>query len=99
MDVIKLTKMLLKSLPADIPRPDVDYEVDQDGHADIEWHVKRWYTISVSVSAERYLHYAALIGEKQARVHGSELFTDHIPKNILDIVRRIYAEAPTETSS
>ncbi len=78
---------VLEALPLGTPAPTVGAE--PDGHLTLEWHRSRRRTLSVSVSPEGELHYAALIGP--SRAFGTETFFDEVPVTILDLIRRVYA--------
>lgn len=78
----------LESLPNSVATPEVD--ADPDGHVTFEWYKSPYRSLSVSVSPEGDLHYAALIGPNKA--NGKEVFNGLPPKSILDIMKRV--EAP-----
>ncbi len=61
---------------------------DPDGQLTLEWHRSPRRTLSVSVSADGELHYAALLGPSKS--YGTEQFFDEVPQVILDLVRRVY---------
>ena len=74
----------LNALPFGFPTPSVGAE--PDGHLTFEWHRSR-RTLSISVSPEGDLHYAALLGSSKA--YGTEPFSGTIPKIILDLIHRV----------
>jgi hypothetical protein len=76
----------LESLPLGCPAPSVGAE--PDGQLTLEWHRGPRRTLSVSVTPDGELHYAALIGPN--RVFGTEAFFGEVPGAILDLIRRIY---------
>lgn len=76
---------VLAALPLGTPAPSVGAE--PDGHIVFEWYHSPRRTLSVSVSSEGELHYAALLGLSKA--HGTEPFFGEVPKAILDLIRRI----------
>jgi len=75
----------LESLPNSIHTPTVGAE--PDGHITFEWYSSPHRLLSVSVSPEGDLHYAALIGHNRA--YGTEMFFGEAPKEILGLIRRI----------
>lgn len=77
----------LESLPLGCPPPSVGAE--PDGHLTLEWHHGPRRTLSVSVTPEGDLHYAALFGPN--RVFGTEVFFGEAPSAIMHLIRRIYA--------
>ena len=79
---------LLESLPLGIQAPSIG--VEPDGHLTLEWYKAPRRTISISVSPDGFLYYAALIGIR--KTNGSEPFFGELPQNILELVGKIYAE-------
>jgi hypothetical protein len=77
----------LWSLPNSTPVPSVSAE--PDGHITFEWYRSPQRTLSVSVSPEGDLHYAALLGPNRA--FGTEVFFGQAPKAILDLIQRVSA--------
>lgn len=75
----------LGSMPLGIPAPSVGAE--PDGHVTFEWHRSPRRTLSVSISPEGDLHYAALFGPSKA--YGTEPFFGEIPSRILDLIRQV----------
>jgi len=86
-DTLRNAYIFLESLPLGFPRPSIGAE--PDGHLTIEWHQSRRRTLSVSISPDGELHYAALLGA--GRTCGTEPFFGEIPQNILDLVRKVYS--------
>lgn len=78
----------LESLPWGIQKPSVG--VEPDGHVTLEWYKAPRHTISVSVSPDGFLYYSALMGLR--KTNGSEPFFGDVPKIILELVGKIYAE-------
>ncbi len=60
---------------------------EPDGHIALEWHRNPRWTLSVSVSPEGTLHYAALLGAEDPR--GSCPFFGDISENLLSLIRRV----------
>jgi hypothetical protein len=84
-ETYKLAYRFLESLPLGIPAPSVGAE--PDGHLTLEWHRSPRRTLSVSVSPESDLQYAALLGAGKA--YGTEPFLGDAPKAVLDLVYRV----------
>ncbi len=78
----------LKSLPPGIPMPTTG--VEADGHLTFEWYRDPSRVLSVSISPEGDLHYAALLG-RISRLSGTEPFLGDVPENILRIIRRLFS--------
>lgn len=75
----------LESLPNTVATPTVSAE--PDGHITLEWYRSPHRVLSVSVSPEGDLHYAALIGPNKA--YGTEVFFGESPRVILDLIHRV----------
>lgn len=75
----------LGSLPPGIPAPSIGAE--PDGHVTFEWHRSPRWTLSVSISPEGDLHYAALLGS--SKVYGTEPFFGETPSRILELIRQV----------
>jgi hypothetical protein len=72
-------------MPLGFPNPSVGAE--PDGHLTFEWHRSSRRTLSISVSPEGKLHYAALLDSSKA--YGTESFLGTVPKIILDLIHRV----------
>lgn len=86
-DTLRNADQFLDSLPLGCPAPSVGAE--PDGQLTLEWHRGPRRTLSVSVTPDGYLHYAALVGLN--RSYGTEAFFGEVPEEILRLVQRIYA--------
>lgn len=75
----------LGALPLGIPAPSIGAE--PDGHVTFEWHRSSRRTLSVSISPEGDLHYAALLGP--SKVYGTEPFFGELPSRIVDLIRQV----------
>lgn len=75
----------LKALPLGAPAPSVSAE--PDGHVTLEWYQSPVRTISVSVSPEGSLHYAALFGA--SKQYGTEPFYGRVPESIIEPIYRV----------
>jgi hypothetical protein len=78
----------LEALPPGIQIPSVG--VEPDGHMTLEWHKGPRQTISISVSPDGFLYFSALMGLR--KTNGSEPFFGDVPKIILDLIGKVYAE-------
>lgn len=83
----QLAYQFLDALPLGLPLPSIGAE--PDGHLTLEWHYSPRWTLSVSVSPERELHYAALLGTSKA--YGTEAFFGEVPMSILNLIHRVRA--------
>ncbi len=75
----------LESLPLgiEIPSPGVE----PDGELTFEWHHGPQHTLSLSVSEDGDLHYAAIVGSN--KTYGTEAFFGDIPAAILELISRV----------
>jgi hypothetical protein len=80
-----LAHQFLAALPLSTPVPSIGAE--PDGQITVEWYRSPQRTLSVSVSPEGDLHYAALLGAE--RICGTETFRARIPKVVADLIGRI----------
>jgi hypothetical protein len=85
LDAFRQAYLFLEALPLGTPPPSVGAE--PDGHVTVEWHDSRGRTLSVSVSADGQLHYAAVIGSNKA--YGTEVFFGEVPATILHLIGRV----------
>ena len=76
----------LESLPLGFPPPSVGAE--PDGHLTLEWYNGRRRTLSVSISPDGNLHYAAILGPSTC--YGTEPLGTHA-KVIEDLIRQVMA--------
>ncbi len=76
---------LIEALPLGYPLPSVGAE--PDGHLTLEWYRHPRWTLSVSVSPEGTLHYAALLGTEDPR--GSCHFFGDVSENLLFLIGRV----------
>ena len=74
-----VARRLLESLPSDIPLPTISAE--PDGQLNFEWYQAPRRLLSVSVSSNGTLFWAALIGSEDPR--GSCQFVDEFPPTLL----------------
>lgn len=81
-------KRFIEALPTSFPIPEV--ALDPDGEVSLEWYGQPGRVFSVSIGANDELAYAGRFSPTR-KTHGTELFTDQIPKVILDNIRRLLA--------
>jgi hypothetical protein len=93
-ETYRLAHRFLASLPLSIPVPSIGAE--PDGHITVEWYRSPQRTLSVSISPDGELHYAALLGAE--RICGTETFRARMPQVLSDLIARI-EERDTESSS
>jgi hypothetical protein len=74
-------------LPLGIHHPSIG--ADPCGHLSAEWYRSPRRVLSVTVSSDMLLHYAALLGPN--KTCGTETFYDEVPDTILNLVRRVYS--------
>lgn len=87
-ETIRQAERFLNALPLGMIAPSVGAE--PDGHITFEWYQSPRRILSVSVSPEGDLHYAALFGH--SKTYGTEPFFGEIPSDILKLVRRVVSE-------
>jgi hypothetical protein len=80
--------LFIKALPWGYPLPSVGAE--PDGHVTLEWYRAPNWLLSVSVSREGTLYWAALVGMEDPR--GSCPFYGEVPDSILYWIRRVCAD-------
>jgi hypothetical protein len=85
-DTFRNAYRFIEALPHGFPMPTVGAEAD--GHLTLEWYRNPSRVVSVSVSPESDLHYAALLGGT-ARRNGTEPFLGEVPADLLQIIRRV----------
>jgi hypothetical protein len=86
-DTLRNAYVFIEALPDGYPLPDITAE--PDGHLDLEWYRHPRRILSVSVSPEGMLYWAALVGTEDPR--GSCPFYGDIPDTILYWIRRVCA--------
>lgn len=77
----------LESLPLGTPAPSIGAE--PDGDVTLEWYRSPRRTLSVSISSEGDIHYAALLPGLEKH-YGSVPFFGEAPTAILELIRRIH---------
>ncbi len=86
LPTLDTVRRVLSSIPPDIPRPSIGAE--PDGALTLEWYAEPRRVLSVSVTSDGKLHYAALIG--QDCISGTELFGAEFPKTFVQLITRVY---------
>ena len=81
-ETYSLAYRFIEALPAGIPNFSLGAE--PDGHLTLEWYRSPRRILSVSVSPEGDLHYAALSGARKK--YGTEPFLSEAPKEIVDLI-------------
>ena len=79
-------KRLLQTLPLGARLPSIG--AVPSGNVSLEWHHSRRRSLTVTVTPEGELHYAALLGPE--RTCGTAVFFDETPRTILDLIARVY---------
>jgi hypothetical protein len=79
------TYQFLEALPWGTPLP--SFGAEPDGHLTLEWYRSPSRTLSISVSPEGELHYAALLGTRKA--YGTEPFFGDPPRIIMDLIQQV----------
>lgn len=87
-ETIRQAERFLNALPLGMIAPSVSAE--SDGHITFEWYRSPRRIVSVSVSPEGDLHYAALYGYR--KTYGTEPFFGEIPSDVLKLARRVVSE-------
>lgn len=82
------TLTVIEALPLGSPLP--SFSAEPDGHITLEWYRHPRWILSVSVSPEGYLYYAALFGDSP--MSGSEFFFGEIPVTIISLIERVTLE-------
>ena len=75
------------ALPLSTTVPSIGAE--PDGQITVEWYRSPQRTLSVSISPDGELHYAALLGS--AKTFGAEPFTGAVPTVVADLIHRVTA--------
>ncbi|MEA5468588.1 hypothetical protein [Spirulina sp. 06S082] len=81
----KKTWAVIEALPLTYPLP--TFGAEPDGHITLEWYRHPRWILSISISPEGYLYYAALFGEDST--NGSEFFLGEISTRILNLIEQV----------
>lgn len=82
---IEHARSFLRALPLGMAPPTLG--VEPDGQVTLEWYASPRRLLSVSMSPDGNLHYAALIGA--TRQFGTEPFFGEVPRAIVELIRRV----------
>jgi hypothetical protein len=83
-ETLNNTRLFIDALPLGYSLPSVG--VEPDGHLTLEWYRHSQWTISISISPEGILYYAALFGNSDAR--NSEPFLGNISQSLLNLIKQ-----------
>ncbi len=86
-DALRNMYTFLEALPLGFPRPSIG--ADPHGYLSVEWYRSPRRVLSVGVSEDGLLHYAALLGS--SKTWGTETYFSEVPESILNLVRRVYS--------
>lgn len=84
-ETLLIAKQFVESLPSRYRTPEITPE--PDGYINLEWFKTKRRLLTVSVSPDGRLHWAALIGDEDPR--GSCFFSGKAPKTLLHILERV----------
>lgn len=87
-DAYRNAYIFIEALPLGTPLPSAGAE--PDGHLTLEWYRDPRWTLSVSISPDGMLYYAALFGTKSRR--GSEPFFGDVSNDVLELIRRVSSD-------
>ena len=85
-DTLLHAQRFVKVLPSELLNASAG--VEADGHLTLEWYREPRWTLSMSISPESNLYYAALFGTSDVR--GRESFQADVPEMILNLIRRTF---------
>jgi hypothetical protein len=78
---------LLRTIPSTFRNPELG--VDPDGEISFEWFLEPRRVFSLSIGPYGELSYAGLFGRSDT--HGTEYFSDELPKPILENLNRLFS--------
>jgi hypothetical protein len=84
-ETCEMAQKVLRALPLGTEMPTV--APDADGFVSLEWYHGPRRTLSISVSPNGELYYAALIGASSR--HGSDILYDSLPSVLMDLIRQV----------
>jgi len=85
IEALNDVRKFIEFIPSSIPLPDIMPE--PDGDVGIEWRNNKNYIFSISFPGNNKIIYAGVFGINET--HGIESFTDTIPKNVMENIRRL----------
>ncbi len=86
-DAYRNAYQFVESLPLGFPAP--TFGAEPSGAITLEWYRSSRRLLSVSVTGDGEIFYAALFGTN--RVHGREDLFGGVPKIILSLIQRVYS--------
>lgn len=84
-ETYRLATQFLHTLPLGTTVPAIGAE--PDGQLTMEWYRSPRRTLSVSISPQGELHYAALLGSRRA--YGTEPFFGELPESIMHLIQQV----------
>lgn len=84
-DTYHNAEQFIRALPLGVRMPSIGAE--PDGHIALEWYHAPYRTLSVSVSPDQELNFAALLGSD--KICGSTRFFGEVPKRILELIEQV----------
>jgi hypothetical protein len=94
-ETVLAASVFVEALPIGIPMPVVSAE--PDGQVTFEWYRSPRRVLSVSISPEGEIHYAALLGTSKS--YGTEPFFGEVPQVILQIIHRVGLDGKNPTDN
>lgn len=76
----------ISAFPLTLPMPEISPE--SDGSIALDWYRGKNWVFSISLDGRGVITYAGLFG-KGVKAHGTEIFSDTIPKDIVNYISRI----------
>ena len=76
---------VIDALPLGFPLP--SFNAEPDGNITLEWYRHPRWILSISISPDKELFFAALFGNSS--IKGSEIFFGDIPTTILNLIQRV----------
>jgi hypothetical protein len=86
-DAYRHAYLFVESLPVGFPAP--TFGAEPSGAITLEWYRSQRRLLSVSVTGDGEVFYAALFGTN--RVHGREDPLGGVPKILLNLIQRVYS--------
>lgn len=84
---VEVSKRFLLAWPKFMPLPEL--AIDTDGEVMLDWIGPHRDMVSVSLRSDGRIAYAAHLGAWRTK-HGTEAFSDAVPKTVLDAVSALY---------
>lgn len=86
-DALRNAYVLLETLPLGFPGPSIS--ADPNGCLSVEWYRNSRRVLSMAVTPDGLLHYAAILGPN--KTCGTEIFFGDLPVAIVELIRRVYS--------